>query len=52
MKEVLTYEFLKEFYLRANVYGHLSEFNKQFFPEDWESMRKELEILIGEDNKS
>ena len=48
MKRHLTVEMLKEFYLRHNVYGCLGEFNKQYFPEDWESMRQELEILIGE----
>ena len=47
MKE-LTYEFLKEFYLRSNVYGVLSEFNKQNFPADYEEMRKELEEMVKE----
>ncbi len=47
MKE-LTYEFLKEFYLRSNVYGVLSEFNKQNFPADFEEMRKELEEMVKE----
>jgi hypothetical protein len=37
---------LKEYYLRSQVYGHMAEFNKQYFPQDWESMRQELEIMI------
>ena len=48
MKRILTLEFLKEYYLRDQVYGNLAQFNKQFFPEYWESMRQELELLIGE----
>lgn len=46
--KVLTYDFLREFYLRANVYGNLAEFNKQFSPQEWEQMRRELVELISE----
>ena len=48
MKRVLTYDFLKEYYLRSQVYGFMEQFNRQFFPEDYESMKDELEIMIGE----
>lgn len=41
-----SHKMLLEFYLRHNVYGCLGEFNKQYFPIDWEIMRTELEQLI------
>lgn len=45
-----SYKFLLMFYLREQVYGRLGEFNKEYFPNLYEEMRKELEEEYGVSN--
>ena len=42
------YDFLLEYFLRANVYGVMADFNKQYFPDDYKKMKERLERLIEE----
>ncbi len=37
-----TYDFLYEFYLKSQCSGTLGDFNKKYFPNDYETMSKEL----------
>jgi hypothetical protein len=43
----LTYIFLLEFYLREQVYGTRGNFNKRWFPNDYERIEQELEYIIN-----
>ena len=44
--EKLSYEFLYKFYLESNVNGILGDFNKAYFPNDYEQMKKDLEQIM------
>ena len=45
MVREMTYIELRIFYLQCQVHGYLKDFNQQFFPNDYEEMRKELNEL-------
>ncbi len=45
LKDNLTYEFLYQHFLQSETSGFMGDFNKKYFPDDYEEMKKALEDL-------
>lgn len=45
-----SYNWLYEYYLRSQCCGYLGEYNKKFFPQDYDRMFKEWQDIV-EENK-